>query len=957
MNKKILSTLLAGSILFSATNVYALGAINDIYYSVGSTSYNASNFESNLNEAVKAKLQTAGLSSKYYSLLDAKTNIADAADPEIWNQYAHSGLSSWNGFGQVPEVITSPEDYKHVIVSDNGQTMTFYGYTKPAYKDFFLHKNSPAGKKTLTFDLDLSNAKYHSMEGGGFIFNSKVENNRLYGYVVLYIQGGYVQMYKLNGVDVNSLRDSISEELGSFGSSGITAVGGQVSVGTGSQHSVKLVADATSVSLWDNGTKVIDNQVLDNLNANDFGPFVSYRSHGCQIISVFKFGNLKMLMADGDKSVLKSVEDITWDNDMRTMLIVTDDPAVDLTDKLADELNADNIKLIVIGKSDQETAINNFIENKIGGNGTFLKNDDESDEVELASEEISAPLISQKDDILAVEDAESKLSIQGYSRIDGGYYTNGNLTLVNGSSTSVTWESSDPTVMSNTGEVLKREFRTVDNPNPKTLQVILTATIKSGSITTKKQYTIYIQPGIGQSAAAAPTAPVQDDDNNTFNWTNVSGFASPSDYEYSLDNGTTWVTANKKPIDLSNNNYAVGIVKVRVKADASVGRPVGAALSSTAAYTKAAFTPNAPTAPIQDKENYTFGWTFVQGYNNLSDYELSVDNGSTWSDVTANPQKLPEGDYEAGTVKVRVKEDKSDLRNSGNALSSIEAYKVKRFTVVFKDFDDKKLSEQQVKKGTSAVEPTAPTREGYIFTGWDKAINYITENSTVTALYKLAEGKVIQIPPTKTDSSTSEAVTPVSSLVNSKNTILVEGEHATLTIPSAAISLAGLTDANYLKVFQKVVEENTAEKLTDERPSGLDLVSYILDFNVKLFNSKDEIIKDIHNFDNNEKVKISIKLTDDQLKNMNPSEMAMFYYDETQNKWVELGGEFDSNTKEFTYYTSHFTKFAVMGKTVTDNLPKTGSVIDGRILALLGFMLISAGAYMVINRKNNIQKR
>jgi hypothetical protein len=84
----------------------------------------------------------------------------------------------------------------------------------------------------------------------------------------------------------------------------------------------------------------------------------------------------------------------------------------------------------------------------------------------------------------------------------------------------------------------------------------------------------------------APTGLIQDDSNNTFGWTFVTGYSSISDYEISLDGGSSWRTATTNPLKLENKNYVAGKVQVRVKADAGSGRLAGNILSSTAAYTK-----------------------------------------------------------------------------------------------------------------------------------------------------------------------------------------------------------------------------------------------------------------------------------------------------------------------------------------------------------------------------------
>ena len=63
--------------------------------------------------------------------------------------------------------------------------------------------------------------------------------------------------------------------------------------------------------------------------------------------------------------------------------------------------------------------------------------------------------------------------------------------------------------------------------------------------------------------------------------------------------------------------------------------------------------------------------------------------------------------------------------------------KTRYYTVTFVDWDGKVLSEQKIAAGQSAVEPSAPSRVGYTFIGWDKEFSEITVRTEVKAQYKI----------------------------------------------------------------------------------------------------------------------------------------------------------------------------------------------------------------------------
>ena len=57
------------------------------------------------------------------------------------------------------------------------------------------------------------------------------------------------------------------------------------------------------------------------------------------------------------------------------------------------------------------------------------------------------------------------------------------------------------------------------------------------------------------------------------------------------------------------------------------------------------------------------------------------------------------------------------------------------YTVIFKDWDNSILNEQQVSYGEAAIAPETPVRDGYTFIGWDVDFSNIQSDLIVTALY------------------------------------------------------------------------------------------------------------------------------------------------------------------------------------------------------------------------------
>ena len=102
--------------------------------------------------------------------------------------------------------------------------------------------------------------------------------------------------------------------------------------------------------------------------------------------------------------------------------------------------------------------------------------------------------------------------------------------------------------------------------------------------------------------------------------------------------------------------------------------------------------------------------------------------------------KAPDAPIREGYTFTGWDNDFSDITKD---LTVTAQYQINTYTVTFVDWDDKVLSTQKVNWNQGAVYPSDPSREGYKFTGWDKAFDKITSDLTVKAIYEILHYTVV----------------------------------------------------------------------------------------------------------------------------------------------------------------------------------------------------------------------
>ena len=82
------------------------------------------------------------------------------------------------------------------------------GYFQAPLKDFLYVADNDSSRKVFEFDLQRDATDWHSMEGGGFLFNTVVseDENYIQGYCIL-ITGSGLKLVQINKTNLSGFRN------------------------------------------------------------------------------------------------------------------------------------------------------------------------------------------------------------------------------------------------------------------------------------------------------------------------------------------------------------------------------------------------------------------------------------------------------------------------------------------------------------------------------------------------------------------------------------------------------------------------------------------------------------------------------------------------------------------------------------------------------------------------------
>ena len=243
------------------------------------------------------------LESKGYSvnLSTVSTSTLTAKDTFAWDEYDH--------YNYVDSYLPTLD--KHILFE--GDSIKMVGYSWAPIRDWLFVDDGIKAKRILSFDMVRDKTDWHSMEGGGFLFNTTIRDEiqmtedetaepavikKMDGYCIILTSSGF-KLVQLNDLDVESFRNG--------GVSGSIQAAGKVLLSVPvadvyDNYNIKIIASNRILSVYINDEPLIDNFVLpDTLTGTGFGPIICHGGHGCGQQSYFTFSNIKMTTVNGSE--------------------------------------------------------------------------------------------------------------------------------------------------------------------------------------------------------------------------------------------------------------------------------------------------------------------------------------------------------------------------------------------------------------------------------------------------------------------------------------------------------------------------------------------------------------------------------------------------------------------------------------------------------------------------------
>lgn len=335
--------------------------VADIIFTVGNTKQEI--LQQYIEESAKVKeyLQNRGIQCRVSTLA---TSALTAQDSFAWKEFDHYNYND----------SCVPKLEKRILYKDNSIIMM--GYSHNSMKDFLYIEDADSSKKIFEFDLQKDGTNWHSMEGGGFLFNTIVSEEEEYiqGYCILVTQFG-MRLSQINKTNLTKFRDGYY--------AGVSQTGKLLQTfpiqNLYDEHHLKIIVDKNMLTVYDGDELLINEYILpdDGVEAYGYGPITSHARHACSQQSYFTFKNIVMQTVKGESlsDVVNSYEWLPGTNHYVINLSETSVSELSDADRLSDTAAAlikNDVMFFGIGK---DVAIEqyNLLVNALEGKGYSIQ--------------------------------------------------------------------------------------------------------------------------------------------------------------------------------------------------------------------------------------------------------------------------------------------------------------------------------------------------------------------------------------------------------------------------------------------------------------------------------------------------------------------------------------------------------------------------------------------------------
>ena len=221
-----------------------------------------------------------------------------------------------------------------------------------------------------------------------------------------------------------------------------------------------------------------------------------------------------------------------------------------------------------------------------------------------------------------------------------------------------------------------------------------------------------------------------------------SGVTSIGDYAFSGCSGLTSVTLGSGVTSIGNGAFRYCSNIQEVTA--YMPTPPSAA---SCGINPAAATLYVPAEYLEAYQNAVWWEDFAKIRAIGSDWDVEFVD---WDGTILATMKVPTG--EAATAPADPTREgytfigwDKDFSSVTEDMTITALYKINRYQVSFYDWDDTLLKTDSVDYQSAATAPADPVREGYTFIGWDKDFSYITADLDVYAQYEIGADKDLTV--------------------------------------------------------------------------------------------------------------------------------------------------------------------------------------------------------------------